>query len=278
MIIDAHTHIGNSFWGQFSPEYLLDITGDDVDILICSNLEGIDSYTGKDEIECNLDMLKASKKYPKIKSLAVCEVDRTENANKIRQLLSEHPEFIGLKFHPEFTKLAADSDKYDDYLKAAREFKKPCLYHSGHIKSGFSSPELIYKKAKQFPEVPVILGHLSTTTRECHERAIEIMIESIENETATLYADVSWVGVEDSIMLIEKLKNTKRGDFTNRILWASDVPVGEFNQKRELYLKNLTEFQTGIYEHFRDKELLDNLMYGNAAKLFGLGEKCETNQ
>ena len=93
------------------------------------NLEGIDSYTGKDEIECNLDMLNACKKYPKIKPLAVCEVDRTENADKIRKLLGEHPEFIGLKFHPEFTKLRADSDKYNDYLKVAQEYKKPCLYH-----------------------------------------------------------------------------------------------------------------------------------------------------
>lgn len=150
MIIDAHTHIGNSFWGQFSPEFLLDIIGDDVDIAICSNLEGIDSFTGKDEIECNLDMLNACKKFPKLKPLAVCEVDRTENADKIRKLLSEHPQFIGLKFHPEFTKLRADSDKYNDYLKVAQEYKKPCLYHSGHIRSRFSSPELIYKKQKSF--------------------------------------------------------------------------------------------------------------------------------
>lgn len=149
MIIDAHTHIGNSFWGQFSPEFLLDIIGDDVDIAICSNLEGIDSFTGKDEIECNLDMLNACKKFPKLKPLAVCEVDRTENADKIRKLLSEHPQFIGLKFHPEFTKLRADSDKYNDYLKVAQEYKKPCLYHSGHIRSRFSSPELIYKKSKR---------------------------------------------------------------------------------------------------------------------------------
>lgn len=94
MIIDAHTHIGNSFWGQFSPEFLLDIIGDDVDIAICSNLEGIDSFTGKDEIECNLDMLNACKKFPKLKPLAVCEVDRTENADKIRKLLSEHPQLL----------------------------------------------------------------------------------------------------------------------------------------------------------------------------------------
>lgn len=270
MIIDAHTHIGNSFWGQFSPEFLLNIIGDDVDIAICSNLEGIDSYTGKDEIECNLDMLNACKKFPKLKPLAVCEVDRTENADKIRKLLNEHSEFIGLKFHPEFTKLPADSDKYNDYLKVAQEYKKPCLYHSGHIKSRFSSPELIYKKAKEFPEVPIILGHLSTTTRECHERAIEIMLESIEKEDATLYADVSWVEIEDVILLIESLRNTKKGDYTERIMWASDAPVGDFNQYKELYVRNLKKFQAGIFEYFKDRELLDNLMYRNAKKLFGL--------
>ena len=53
MIIDSHTHLGNSFWGNFSPEFLLDIIGDSVDLAICSNLEGIDCFTGKDEIECN---------------------------------------------------------------------------------------------------------------------------------------------------------------------------------------------------------------------------------
>ena len=41
MIIDSHTHIGNSFWGKFSPEFLLEIIGN-VDYAICSNLEGID--------------------------------------------------------------------------------------------------------------------------------------------------------------------------------------------------------------------------------------------
>lgn len=270
MIIDAHTHIGNSFWGQFSPELLLDIIDDSADIAICSNLEGIDSYTGKDELECNLDILNACKKYPKLKPLAVCEVDRTENADKIRQLLAENEGFIGFKFHPEFTKLAADSDKYDDYLKVAKEYKMPCLYHSGHIKSRFSSPELIYKKAKTFPDVPVILGHLSTTTRECHEKAIEIMLESIEQDTATLYADVSWVEPQDVILLIEKLKNTKKGDYTHRIMWASDAPVGDFNQRKDLYKANLVNFQASILEQFKDKELLENLLYKNALKLFKL--------
>lgn len=269
MIVDSHTHIGDSFWGNFSPEFLLNII-ENVDVAICSHLAGIDAASGKDEIECNLEMLTICKKFPKLKALAVCEVDRTENANQIRQLLNAHAEFIGLKFHPEFTKLPANSEKYDSYLRVAQEFKKPCLYHSGHIKSRFSSPELIYQKAKEFPNVPIILGHLSTGPKTSHEAAIDIMVESIEQETATLYVDTSWIGIEDTLLLIERLKNTKRGDYTHRIMWASDAPVGDFNQKKELYLNNLEEFKAAIKEHFNNQILLENLLYKNAQKLYNL--------
>ena len=43
MVIDAHVHIGKAFWGDFSPEFLLSIIGENIGI--CSNLEAIDSYT-----------------------------------------------------------------------------------------------------------------------------------------------------------------------------------------------------------------------------------------
>ncbi len=269
MIIDSHTHVGKSFWGDFSPEFLLNVIGD-VDYAICSHLEGIDTVTGKDETECNLEMLEICKKFTKFKALAVCEVHKTENASQIRKLLGEHPEFIGLKLHPEFTKLTATSEKYDDYLRVAQEFGKPCLYHSGHIKSRFSSPELIYQKAREFPDVPIILGHLSTGPRTSHEAAIEILVESIEKKTATLYVDTSWIGIEDTLLLIERLKNTKCGDYTHRIMWASDAPVGDFNQKQELYLKNLKEFQSAVSENFNDKNLLENLLFKNVQKLYGI--------
>lgn len=268
MIIDAHVHFGNSFWGNFTPEYLLAIIGDKT--CVCSNLAGIDGYTGKDEHQANLEMLEVSEKYPQIKPLFVCEVDRTENADVAKMMLKKYPQFFGLKFHPEFTKLTATSTKYDKYLEVAREFKKPCLYHSGHMKSRFSSPELIYEKAKQFPDVPIILGHLSTGPKYCHEEATKIILESIEKETATLYVDVSWVDLDDVILLIEALKNTSKGDFTNRIMWASDAPVGEHNQKKEIYDENLELFKAKIMKHFNDAELLENLLYRNAKNLFKL--------
>ena len=101
MIIDSHTHYGQgSPWGSFSPEFVLDVVGENVDYIICSNLEGIDAVNKKSELDCNLDMIRVAKKYKKILPLAVCEADKS-----------------------------LDNPKYDKYLELAREFKKPCLFH-----------------------------------------------------------------------------------------------------------------------------------------------------
>ena len=268
MLVDAHVHIGSSFWGNFTPEFLLDIIGDNVGI--CSNLAGIDSYTQKDEYAANMEMITASKKYRQIKPLYVCQPERSLDTNILKYMLREYADFIGLKFHPEFTKLPANSEKYDKYLKVAQDFKKPCLFHSGHIKSKFSSPDLIYEKAKQFPDVPVILGHLSTGIEYSKDAALEIMLESIEQNTATLYADVSWVEPDYVIKMVEKLQNTLKGDYSSRIMWASDAPVGEVNQKKDLYNKTLNLFKVKILEHFQDENLLKSLLCNNARNLFGI--------
>ena len=76
MIIDSHTHYGlGSPWGNFSPDFLMNIVGDSVDYVICSNLEGIESLYYKSELDCNLDMIRVSKKYKNILPLTVCQVD-----------------------------------------------------------------------------------------------------------------------------------------------------------------------------------------------------------
>ena len=277
MIIDSHVHIGSSSWGNFSPEYLLSLIDETVDFAICSNLEGIDTFDFKSELDCNLTMLEISKKYPKLKPLLVCQPNISENVEDIKSLLEKHPEFIGLKLHPECLKLPANSEKYNKYLDLARKFKKPCLYHSGHIKSRFSSPRLIYEKAQEYPDVPIILGHLSTGPKQSHIEAIEILLDSIEKEKATLYVDISWIdflgeslneSYEDTIMLIEALKNTKKGDFTHRILWASDCPVGKFNQDKKSYANNFAIFKRRIMENFNDENLLENLLAKNAMRLY----------
>ena len=277
MIIDSHVHIGKSLWGDFSAEYLMQIVGNNIDYAVCSNLEGIDSPVFKGEKECNEQMLKNTTSYPNVKPLYVCQPNISQNTDIAREFLEKYPQIIGLKFHPECMKLPANSEKYDTYLKLAQEFKKPCLYHSGHIKSRFSSPKLIYEKAQEFPEVPIILGHLSTGPKQSHLEAINILIDSIENERATLYVDTSWIDFafenlnetyEDTLLLIEALKNTKKGDFTHRILWASDCPVGKFNQSRDSYKNNLEIFKEKFMKRFDDEYLLENILCNNARNLY----------
>lgn len=275
MIIDAHVHYGNSYLGNFSPEFLISILDEEIDYAICSNLEGMDRLSLKNELDCNVDMLRVSKLYPKLKPLAVCQADRALDNKTIRFLLTEYKQFVGLKFHPECMKLPATSEKYDKYLELAREFKKPCLFHSGHIKSRFSSPFLIYQKAKQFPDVPFILGHLSTGPEYSHEIATDILIESIENDSATLYADVSWLdynteGFSESIKLIERLRNTSKGDYTSRILWGSDAPMGEHNQNLVIYHDNLNKYISALREYFKDEELINKIICLNTREVYKL--------
>ena len=96
------------------------------------------------------------------------------------------------------------------------------------------------------------------------------MLESIEQNTATLYADVSWVEPDYVIKMVEKLQNTSKGDYSSRIMWASDAPVGEVNQKKDLYNKTLNLFKVKILEHFHDENLLKSLLCNNARNLFGI--------
>ena len=126
MILDSHVHFGTSSWGDATPEELLEIINE-VDFAICSNLEGIESINFKDELTCNLEMIQASRKIPKLKPLLVCQPNLTSNENIARKLLEEYNDFVGLKIHPECMKLPANSDKYNPYLDLAKEFKNSFL-------------------------------------------------------------------------------------------------------------------------------------------------------
>ena len=100
--------------------------------------------------------------------------------------------------------------------------------------------------------------------------AIKLMVDSIENNKAKLYVDTSWLELDEIILLIDSLKNTSRGDFTNRILWATDTPVGEINQNKNYYQDRLSNFKQIILNNYNDKNLLENILFNNAKKLFKL--------
>ena len=56
MIIDSHVHFGKSIWGDFTPDYLMNVIDEYVDVAVCSNLEGIDSPVFKSKLHSFLSI------------------------------------------------------------------------------------------------------------------------------------------------------------------------------------------------------------------------------
>ena len=70
------------------------------------------------------------------------------------------------------------------------------------------------------------------------------------------------------ISLLPEVDSIMSVSYTHRIMWASDAPVGDFNQKKEIYAENLAKFQSAIKEHFNDETLLNALLYQNAVQCY----------
>ncbi len=305
-IIDAHTHVGVFLDGirhtvdNFTPEDIVDISKqpinsgqDTLDKVIVSNIDGFpqspkgfeDVLSKKginleylSEYDANMRLHKMCQENPLLKLLAVCQPERHSDAEEIRRVLKDG-EFFGLKFHPEYTKIGAENSAYEPYMKLAEEFNLPCLFHCDANGSKYSSPEQIYELAKRHPKVPVILAHLGAGPDEVHQKAIDVMLESIKNRDARIYADISWVNCEKAdkteiVSAIKQLKESVQGDMTSRLLFGTDAPLGNFGaegfKEEGYYSKNIADIKSSIKKAFpKESEIIINkLFYQNAQDLF----------
>ena len=252
----------------------------------------------KNEYSANLDMINKFKQNNFYAVMAVCQPSKTNgSADTIRRLIKENPDAItGLKFHPQDLLLNADSGLYDDYLKLADEMKLPCLFHSQvnidyaakreSANLNWADPEYIYALAKRHPNVPVIMAHMGAGGDLAHKKAIRVLEQSIKNNDAKLYVDISWVDFNNDLPaenpqnildVIEKMKNAGRLD---RILFGTDAPLGCYGEPEALKKTNLTPKQayeltvsrlkTAIKNRFKDEAdmITEKIFYENSNELF----------
>lgn len=302
-IIDSHAHLGKWEGVNYIPESLDLFTnselssGDTVEKMVVSNASCLGKDGVLDELTGNRQMLDYVAHNPKILPLAVCQPNLTNgDTSKIEQLLKENPKtFVGLKFHPKCMELPADDPAYDNYMKLAENYNLPCLFHTdktvtiyyagggSQTRCEYSRPEQVYELAKRHKNVPVIMGHMGGNDGLNAEAAVNIMIESIEKGNAKLYADISWVNPDtiekpDIIEAITRLKNTKKGDYTDRLLFGTDAPIGRFGNggenglsPKQAYSKVVTDVKNAIKKAFSQteaEELIDKIFYKNAQSLF----------
>ena len=304
-IIDSHVHCGKWTNDLFSTNDVLDFFSkklnrgkDTVDRVIISNLDciinGKNNSPYMDELSGNLKLLKKCLNNDKLLLFVVCQPGHGA-AKNIEILLKEYPNLIkGLKFHPACLDLPANDVKYIPYMKLAEKYNKPCLFHSeiitdsnhNFVRTGVSDPEYIYETARQFPNVPVILGHMGLGGPKAHEAGIETLINSINRGDAKLYADLAWVDWDNPakphiVEVVDKLLHSSKGDKTERLLFGTDAPLGVFGEKalkqKNAYENNINNIKQAIRDNFGDdaNKLISRIFYRNSKKL--LGQNFEKN-
>lgn len=307
-IIDSHSHVGKLNNQSYSKSQL-DVfvkeplpNNDTVEKMLVSDLDVLHSL--KDEYGGNIALLQQLDNSGKYEILASCS-PKDGNVKNIQKLFEENPKkFIGLKFHPEIQKLPLADEKYEPYMKFANENRIPCLFHSsvaldknGKIRKDImdiSDPEFIYGLAKKYKDTPVVMAHMGAGWKESHDKAINVLIESIKNGDANLYADISWVDIgvernsdnlsevrskEHVIKAIKRLKGIgekdwKYGDQSFRLMFGSDAPLDRF--KGQFKIQEYTRFIEDIKSAIRrdndlkadSEKIIEDLFYSNAENLY----------
>lgn len=296
-IIDSHVHCGKWNYDYFPSDEIaknfdkkFNNGKDSVDKVFISNLSCIKMGENKkpleNEIDGNLYVIKAALKNKKLLPFVVCQPGFGA-AENIELLLQKFPDIIkGMKFHPTCLNLQANNEKYFPYMQLAEKYRKPCLFHSevdrglqgNYVRTGVSDPDYIYDLAKNFPQVSVILGHMGLGGDEANEICIKTLMDSIEKGDAKLYADLAWVDCNNPLKphiidVIKKLKNSSKGDMTERLLFGTDAPLGAFGEKayKKLgaYGDNIKNIKDIIKENFGDEagKFISRIFYRNSKKL-----------
>lgn len=307
-IIDSHGHLGHWREGN-NPIYdttpSLDVfiksnlnNGDTVEKVIVSNLDCVvnKSTDGKleffsDEIVGNKKILELCAKDSKLHPLAVCQ-PVNGSVDNIKTLFSENPKkFIGLKFHPEQMKLAANNNLYEPYMEFAQQKKLPCLFHSANSfdvsypdggiakASTVSKPEQIYDLARKYKDVPVILAHWGGDGEQNLNKTTDLIIESVKKNDAKLYGDISWVDCNNpqKTNLKNIIERLKKENALDRILFGTDAPIGRFGGNGEngispmkAYSDNVENIKNMIKREFPEEadNIIDKIFYKNANDLF----------
>ncbi len=258
-----------------------------LDNMLVSDLDVMSEEYYKGEFIGNEDFLKSLEDDSFYVPLVVCRPDKTGGDTKdVEKLLEKYPEsFAGFKFHPEAMSLPADDLKYEPYMQLAFEKNFPCMFHSEG--EGVSDVSAIYRLAKKFPGVPVILAHMGAGGASCHQKAIDVFEESLKNNDANLYVDLSWVDWENGLPSYEKPSVKKvidvalEYDALDKILFGTDTPLGCFGEKQEggkspleAYEMSVDSLQNFIKRNYPENynEILNGIFHDNAAKLFKIEE------
>lgn len=247
MIIDIHAHIG-IVKGKFNmpPEFQLEgMKKYNIDYALISNIA---CGYGDFELEGNIEAVKTAREHQaKLGVMLWCAPSEMTDIKAFEKLYTDNKDIIkGLKIHPDISGIRADSEAFYPYLSLAGKYSLPVLFHTQD--TDFSKVSYVLNASELFPDVKMILGHMSLTSDNIEA------LEAVKNYK-NIYADTAWVKSD----IIERAKNSCAED---KIMFGTDSPIGgpDTYGDRKYYPEYYKK--TGA--------TAEKVMYKNAVKLFGL--------
>ena len=221
MIIDSHVHLGGSniFNCSVSESRLMStMDRNKVDACIAQPLPGAipDSRTVHDAIHA------LAKKHPgRVYGVASISphLPKAEVEGEIRRCV-EKLGFVGVKCHTVGHAVNPLSPNGDLLFRLADQLKVPLIVHTGSG-VGLSNPALVIPKAREYPNVKVVLAHSGMLIF-----AGDAWVAA--KECANVYLETSWAAAEDIEWFVTSLGSRK-------VMMGSDVYSERcYNQAVEL--------------------------------------------
>lgn len=222
-IIDIHAHMGTFRGYDLSASTLLtNLNRYGIKLALVSNIDGAElpgtteNLDEKTANEKTFDLVNKNK--PLLRGL-VWTRPNDGNAKNVEPFLKDyldedkHHVFVGMKFHPEFNQFAADDKSVDSYLELCRQYGVPAVFHCGGPAS-LSSPARIYKVARRFPTVPIVLYHMGFGGG--HDSAIDVVSQSKAKADAQLYLETAQADPDAVLRAVKKVGS-------KRVLFGTDA-------------------------------------------------------
>lgn len=249
MIINAHAHLGESrvFDHTFSEQELIE--GMDkygVDASIVQPLQGPKGYRMYNDGIAELAARHAGRIFGMTAHSP--HIDRDEYFAEMERCVKQLG-FVAVKLHPLETALNPLSVDGGVVFEAAQEFQIPVMIHTGPGEP-FSNPANIIPRAKEYPDVDIILAHAGLVM--CTAEAM-LAAELCDN----VYLEPSWCPVQNIGEMIEKLGS-------HRVMMGSDWTINLPVELLKIDLLELGEEDKG------------RVLGGTAMKVFKLEDKIKS--
>jgi predicted TIM-barrel fold metal-dependent hydrolase len=189
-VVDAHVHLGPCRvfgWECTEEQIIASMERNGVDISIVQPFPG-----APDAAKVHDDIARMAEKYPG-RIFGLANINPHQDEKKVyREFVRCVKElgFVALKCHTIGHALMPTAKDADVIFETAKELNVPVMVHNAAFGMPFSSPALVIPRAKQYPDLPIVLAHAGACVL-----TPEAII--IAGEYENMYLETSWCMTPD---------------------------------------------------------------------------------